>query len=287
MQALSRVLIATAVTVIGMSLTAPVAFATPDAQPNRIRVEYVPPTNPEHQKIYEMVKERRTLEKLQEIFGAFRLPSDLQLRTVGCDGVSNAWYQRGRVSVCYEYLSEIQRMMPHETTPAGITPADAVIGQFFFVIAHEMGHAMFDMLDVPVLGGSEDAADHFATYIILQFGKDQARRLIAGAAHSYKDFVQNPKVTVPLAAFSNTHSPPPVRFYNMLCLAYGADRVLFADVVTNGYLPAERANACRKEYGEVAFAFKTLLGPHLDKAIARQVMQSNWLPEETAKPAQH
>jgi hypothetical protein len=282
-----RLIAALSLAVFIAALFVPRVYATPDAQANRIRVEYVPPTNPEHQKIYEMVKERRSLEKLQEIFGAFRLPADLLLRTVGCDGVSNAWYQRGRVSVCYEYLSEIQKMMPHETTPAGITPADAIMGQFFFVIAHEMGHAMFDMLDVPVLGSSEDAADHFATYIILQFGKEQARRLIGGAAHSYKDFVQNPKVTVPLAAFSNSHSPPPVRFYNMLCLAYGADRTLFADVVTNGYLPRQRADVCRKEYGEVAFAFKTLLGPHLDKSIARQVMQSNWLPEETAKPAQH
>lgn len=287
MQVVSRVLMATAVTVIGMSATAPMALATPDAQANRIRVEYVPPTNPEHQKIYEMVKEHRTLEKLQEIFGAFRLPSDLLLRTVGCDGVSNAWYQRGRVSICYEYLRDIQKMMPSETTAAGVTPDDAVIGQFFYVTAHEMGHAMFDMLDIPVLGRGEDAADNFATYIMLQFGKDQARRLIAGAAHSYKDFISNPKVTVPLAAFSNSHSPPPVRFYNLVCLAFGADRTLFADVVTNGYLPSERAGVCRKEYGEVAFAFKTLLGPHIDKAIARQVMQSNWLPEETAKPAQH
>lgn len=282
-----RLIFALSLGVFVAALFAPRVYATPDAQANRIRVEYVAPTNPEHQKLYEMVKAHRVLEKLQEIFGAFRLPSDLLLRTVGCDGVSNAWYQRGRVSICYEYLRDVQKMMPSETTAAGITPADAVIGQFFYVTAHEMGHAMFDMLDIPVLGRGEDAADQFATYIMLQFGKDQARRLIAGAAHSYKDFISNPKVTVPLAAFSNSHSPPPVRFYNLVCLAFGADRTLFADVVTNGYLPSERAGVCRKEYGEVAFAFKTLLGPHLDKAVAQRVLQSNWLPEQTAKPAQN
>ena len=78
-----------------------------DAQPNRIRIEYVVPKSPEHQPIYEIIKQRQTLEKLQEIYGAFQLPIDLTLRTAECDGASNAWYQRGRVTVCYEYLNEI------------------------------------------------------------------------------------------------------------------------------------------------------------------------------------
>ena len=57
--------------------------------------------------LYELLKEKRALEKLQEIFSPFRLPVELTLRTVGCDGVSNAWYHLPEVSVCYEYLNEI------------------------------------------------------------------------------------------------------------------------------------------------------------------------------------
>ena len=82
----------------------------------------------------------------------------------------------------------------------------------------------------------EDAADQFAAYIMLQFGKEQAHRLITGAAYSYKNYVQRAEVTAPLAAFSDAHAPPAQRFYNMLCLAYGADSTLFADVVDKGYL---------------------------------------------------
>src|SRR5688572_9537136 len=120
--------------------TSPIAAALPaaaDAQPNRIRIEYVAPKSPEHQAIFEMAKERRVLEKLQEMYGAFKLPVDLVVRTVSCDGVSNAWYASGRVSVCYEYLEDVKNMMPSETTAHGITPADAVAGQFFYVMSHE------------------------------------------------------------------------------------------------------------------------------------------------------
>jgi hypothetical protein len=287
MRLFRHLLIATALGTFGSPLSISGALASADAQPNRIRIEYVPPSNPEHQGLYEAVKERRVLEKLQEIYGAFRLPFDLTLRTVGCDGVSNAWYQRGRVSVCYEYLNDIRKMMPKETSAEGVTPADAVVGQFFYVISHEMGHALFDMLDVPVFGGGEDAADQFATFIMLQFGKDQARRLVVAAAYSYRNFLTHPKVTAPLAAFSDKHSPPASRFYNMLCLAYGADSKLFGDFVDRGYLPKERASGCRREYGEVSYAFKRLIAPHLDKTIAQSVLKKDWLPSEEAKPEPH
>jgi len=43
--------------------------------------------------------------------------------------------------------------------------------------------------------------------------------------------VQGPYVSAPLAAFSDIHDAPAQRFYNMLCLAYGADPVLFAEFV--------------------------------------------------------
>jgi hypothetical protein len=274
-----------ALAAFGPSLLECGPVAAQDSQPKRILVEYIVPKSAEHQPIYDILKERGALEKLQEIFGAFRLPTDLTLRTVGCDGVANAWYERGQVSVCYEFLNNIHKNMPQGTTAAGITRTDAVVGQFFYVFAHEMGHAMFDLLDVPVFGRSEDAADQFATYIMLQFGKEQARRLIMGTAYSYKNYVLKPTVTAPLAAFSDAHSPPPERFYNLLCLSYGADSELFADFVSEGYLPQGRAKGCRREYGELTYAFKKLIVPHLDPHIAREVLQKAWLPDDKSRPA--
>jgi Putative metallopeptidase len=250
---------------------------------NRMRVEYVPPTNPAHQALYDRLKERRALERLQEIFSPFRIPLDLTLRTMGCDGVSNAWYGRTdhSVNVCYEYLNEIMQALPKETTADGITPADAMIGQFFYVFAHEMGHAMFDILAAPVFGNAEDAADHFAAYMMLQFGKGQARDLITGAAYSYKKYVQSSEVSAPLAAFSDVHAAPAQRFFNLLCLAYGADPVLFGDFVKKGHLPEGRARGCKGEYNQVAFAFRDIIVPHLDVQLAKQVLDKTWLPEDS------
>jgi hypothetical protein len=87
------------------------------------------------------------------------------------------------------------------------------------VVAHEMGHAMFDALNVPLFGRPEDAADGFAAYLMLHIGtKEDARRLIGGAASTYKNDIEGTKVTAPITAFADVHGAPVQRFYNLLCM---------------------------------------------------------------------
>ena len=82
----------------GAVLLVTVAFGAAAAGPacaeemtsGRIQVEYVPPKNPDHQALYNQLMERMSLEKIKSIFMAFRLPLDVKMRTVGCDGESNA-----------------------------------------------------------------------------------------------------------------------------------------------------------------------------------------------------
>ena len=270
-----------------------VSVAVDQTQQGPIRIAYEAPKNPEHQKIYEMVKERHVLETLQKIFSPFRLPVDLAVKMVGCDGVSNAWYEREKsgptIRLCYEYLQEVWDSMPKETTAAGVTPSDAVVGQLFFAMAHEFGHAMFDIFDVPIFGRGEDAADQFAAYIMLQFGGDRAHRLVAGAAYSYreffKDYQNKPKVTLPLAAFSSDHGSPEERFYNLLCVAYGYDAKVFADVVDKEYLPQRRAKYCDFEYQDLTYAMRQLIGPHVDRELAKKVLETRWLTDASTGPA--
>jgi hypothetical protein len=262
-------------------LTALAGLAAADNAPNRIRIEYVPPTNPAHQPLYDMVKGQHALEKLQQVFAPFKYPMDVTIRTVGCNGHVNSWYAEPVVTLCYEYLEEIRRDMPKDTTALGVTPLDAEIGQFFFAAAHEMGHASFDQLGLPLFGRQEDDADQFATYIMLQFGKTDARRLIAGAAHSYQKYLLHPEVTAPLKDFSDAHGAPEQRYFNLLCLAYGADPVLFGDFVEKKYLPEHRAEGCRYEYGNVNWAFKQLIDPHLEHDLTAKFLDRTWLAPET------
>ncbi len=249
----------------------------PDLQPNRIRIEYEEPHSAELQPVYKLMMRRHPLQKIREIFSPLRLPLDLTVKTKEC-GLSNAWYQRPTVTVCYEYLRDLLATAPQQTSPEGITPTDAVVGQFLYTVSHEIGHAVFDLLDVPLFGRPEDDADQFAAHVLIRIGKDDARRLIEGAAYMYKDYVKNPTVTVPVTAFADVHGAPMQRLYNLLCLAYGANSDEFSDVVDKGFLPKGRVPACKTEWNEVDFAFHKLIYPYLDPALLNDVLSKSWVP---------
>lgn len=263
-------IVAAAVMVLSLSAIA-TANAAPRGKPNQIRYEYVPPKNPAHQPIHDQMKQGHALENLQELLSPLRLPYPLMMRVAGCDGVANAWYENEVITVCYELLAEIQKNAPKQDLPIGISRADTMLGPALDVFLHETGHAVFHMLEIPVLGREEDAADQFAAYVMLRLGKDEARRMILGSAYGYNiQMPQGPHVTVPLNAFSDEHSLPAQRAFNVLCIAYGADKKLFADIVEKDFLPKKRAEGCEYEYEDLTFAMTKLIAPHIDMRVAKK-----------------
>ena len=142
---------------------------------------------------------------------------------------------------------------------------------------------MFDLLQVPIFGNEENDADQFSAYIMLQAGKEGAHRLIGGATYQYKSGVQSENQNIATKRFADVHSTFAERYFNLLCLAYGADAELFKDVVANGSLPKERAEDCDDEYGHVAHAFNTLVGPYIDRDLAAN-FHKGWLPPITSRP---
>ena len=257
--------------------------------PNRVVIEYVRPQNADLLELYESVKVHGALEKIQKILSPIRLREELAVKTMEC-GTVNTWYRREglvpTVTICYEFLKHVLDSLPKETTPQEITADDAKIGQVLWFTLHEVGHATFEMFSVPIFGNDEDAADNFATYVMLQFS--EAVPLIKGAAWAWseyiKDYQRNPVVRVRLAGFANEHGLPQQRFYNLACLAFGSNPARFADVTLQGYLPPERVPRCGREYRMLAAAFKKEIGPHIDYDLAKQITGANWLPSTVPQP---
>ncbi len=126
-----------------------------------------------------------------------------------------AWYNDEVITVCYELLADVLKNASTQDLPVGISRADTVIGPVLDTFLHETGHAVFNMLQIPVLGREEDAADQFAAYIMLRLGKDEARRMILGAAYQYGKNThpgapQALADLVPDPVFRNVDAPPPV-----------------------------------------------------------------------------
>jgi Putative metallopeptidase len=173
------------------------------------------------------------------------------------------------VKLGYEYVDWIERLAPAERTPEGFTPEDAVVGEFVEVTLHEMGHAVFDLFNVPIFGREEDAADQIAGFIMLQFGQEVALRTISGTAYAYQEQAKQRKWS--RSSFADEHGTDEQRFYNYLCLGYGAEPATFQRYVDSGLLPAARAANCAREYRQVKLAFEKTIMPHVDKELMEKV----------------
>jgi Putative metallopeptidase len=166
---------ATAAVIILLCAVPPVAAAKAK-RAKQVDIQYVPPKTDALKPIYDYIREGRGLERVQAMLGALRLPHRLLIKTEGCDGISNAWYEDNAVTICYEFLDDIWKNAATETTSVGIAPIDTLVGPFVDVVLHEVGHAVFDLLRIPLFGREEDAADQFSAYIVLQGSKEDARR---------------------------------------------------------------------------------------------------------------
>jgi len=265
---------------IGMIvLTALTTTAFAAAKTNQVTIEYVPPKNPAHQPIYDLLKERHSLENLQEFLSPFKLQWPLKLLLTGCDGEADAMYSDDVITICYEYIEDLQQYMPAETTAAGIEPVDTLVGPFVDTVLHEFAHALFDYHDIPILGREEDAADQVSAHIYLQTDKEESRRLIMGTVYTYLLEVED---TDPpdMQEYADEHSTSEQRAINLACQAYGADPKLFSDLPALAKVPQYRVDICEEEYEIISHAYQTLIVPHIDLQLANKVFKRNWLPEK-------
>ena len=223
-------------------------------------------------KIYERVKKRQVLEELSAFLSPLRLPKTLRVRTLQCNTV-NAFYDPDdfTLKICYEWMDATERMAPAKVSPEGFTRQEVIVGGFVGVVLHEMGHAVSDILNLPVLGREEDAADQIAGFIMLQFGKEVARTAIKGTAFVWLTFSREDQ-----AVYWDTHSTPAQRFYNFLCIGYGGDPATFKDLADK-WLSKARAESCAHEYQQVRNAFRKTVLPHVDQEMMKKVQSIKWL----------
>jgi hypothetical protein len=241
-----------------------------------IEIEYVPPAKQFLRPVYERLKQRKVLEQLRDFLSPLRLPLTLRIRTLQCDDTNAYW--AGRVEglkICYEYVDWVERLAPAETTPEGFTPQDAIAGEFVEVTLHEMGHAVFDLFNVPIFGREEDAADQIAGFLMLQFGQDVALRTISGTAYAYQQ--QAKQSSWSRTTFADEHETDEQRFYNYLCLAYGAQPANFQRFVDSNVLPAKRAANCGREYRQIERSFMKTIMPHVDQELMKKVQAMQML----------
>jgi len=238
------------------------AAAAPAKNPS-VRVIYEDPKKPEHAPIAERMRRECILEDAANMLTMLKLPKLLTLQATTC-GESNAWYDAEThiLTFCYELVGDFIKMA-EQSGHFELTPDQAVTGPFLFIVLHETAHAVIHILAVPVLGQEEDAADQLAVLAATKFGGDFAERMLRAAAFMYD---HDSKTRKPGETdFAGVHGLDRQRFYNVLCLAWGADPKLYDFAKDLGKLPEDRARWCSEEYQQLRYAARVLIRQHVDE----------------------
>ena len=116
------------------------------------------------------------------------------------------------------------------------------------VFYHELGHALIDIQGLPIFGQEEDAADVLSVFLIDAFWEEESAVQIA--YDSAFGFQAEADAYAPV--FWDTHGPDLQRYYNLICVFYGANIDEREDVAQELGLPEERAEWCDTEYNQAA-----------------------------------
>lgn len=137
-----------------------------------------------------------------------------------------------------------------------------VNGNTLFTLYHELGHALVDRLQLPVLGREEDAVDSLAAWLMVPEEADPlAEELLMAAAdgHALADWYGEEDDL----AFWDEHSMDLQRFAAIYCLLYGSDPEGWADLADELEMPEGDRARCPATYAQVEAGWLTVLADHV------------------------
>jgi hypothetical protein len=151
-------------------------------------------------------------------------------------------------------------------------------------LLHGVAIAAFDILEIPVWGRLDDAADRVAAYIMLQFGETVAWNTIVGFAW----FLSGNALVPP--DFTDARRLAIQRYYTTVCIALGGERRGVYKLATQykgflnfdgssgaGDLPRDRAAGCHEEFDTTRQAFDAAIMPYVDRGLLEQVRKMAWI----------
>jgi hypothetical protein len=151
-------------------------------------------------------------------------------------------------------------MAPAFQMPKDEEAARFVTSNIVSTFYHELGHALIDVMQLPVLGREEDAADTLSGLLIDQiWQEDTAFAMITDSALAYVLYDAENPTSPDEQPFWDEHGLDLQRSYNLVCIFYGANPEGRAEITKIFELPESRAERCPDEYVQAQTSWGAML----------------------------
>jgi hypothetical protein len=135
---------------------------------------------------------------------------------------------------------------------------EAAIHGIIHILHHEIGHALIDQFQLPVLGQEEDAADAYATITILETYDDPQPILIDAAAAWFAMHDRSAQ-SADEPDYFGEHDLDIQRGYRIICQAHGYDPDTFEQAAADVELPEDRLESCAADTRQILDGWARLL----------------------------
>lgn len=230
------------------------------ASAGRFYVQYTQPP-PELEEVVVTFRDEAVFQSIADVVNAtLNLPRDVPVIFDTC-GEPNALFRPDAkdIIMCYEMVGYMVDLFANEPGATEEEIGEAIIGSLGFFLLHEMGHALVNVLDLPITGKEEDAVDDLASLILLA---GDGHDLLLAAADSFEAFSAGLSGNTAELPFWDEHSLSPQRSFTIACLVYGSEPQAYAALVGPNMLPAERAVRCESDFHQKWRAWDRLLTPY-------------------------
>ncbi|HEX2077112.1 MAG TPA: DUF4344 domain-containing metallopeptidase [Longimicrobium sp.] len=243
-------------TVLAGALAALALSAAPAAAQGRWLVSYPEAQDPMFAAMQQMFASQDMLSSMVDPLNEyFPVSRDVTVELAEC-GRAGAFYdaERPAVQLCYELVVELAEALMGDGAEEG--GDDVFVGAFALILLHQVGHAMVDLLELPVRVGPEEAADQLAA-VMVGFAEDELATAAEGALALNEMLVDWENPGSGRAALSGR------RLETLLCLLYGTNPDAHGWLLEEGNLSEERAARCEEEYEKVEANWIDMLSQHV------------------------
>lgn len=223
----------------------------------KFKVVYTPVQGTNYKDLQQIFKQSKDFEELTNgLNKTFRLPVDITVNLQEC-GISNTFYepQTQEITICYELIDYFATEFGQQTKSEA-SFGSYLVGATFFTFFHQAGHALIDILKLPVTQ-EENIAEQIATFLLTKVGDEGEEAALSGL-HWFTLAASQPELNAKIAFFDQ-HLTELESFYNIVCLLYGSNPEKFADLVKQVELPPQRVKSCPAEYQKTSQTLLPLL----------------------------
>lgn len=223
---------------------------------SKVEIEYL--TSADHDHIRSVLIEDGVLDNgVDFVNETFRLERSIKV-TVGAEdgplydpGVSEIQIPYFFYTEIIERFSEIEK----DRDEQAVFASDAMLHTLF----HELGHALIDQLELPIVGKEEDAVDALANVLLLEHYNEGAE-MVSNAAELFA-LEGESRGDLEEEDFWDEHSLDEQRYFHTLCHVYGSDPDYFTDLAEDVGFSADRREICVETYARLVDDWNVLLEP--------------------------